>query len=219
MHLFTGKEKSKEENQEEAEEGKGFIKLIAKNFVSLAGNKPCRLRVASKCRTQPPQVLGLEEGMTERLSRKQKTLFDIISKNGDKLRILIVDDEVFLLEYLRDILEELDLDVYTANSPDSAIQLARMFVQLRIRINLVFIDYNMPGMNGPECVKALKCPQFRPAFTLTEFTGFCAQKDEMVKDSFREAGVNNFIFKPYNYQEIKIHLIEKSILTEDQLDK
>ena len=219
MHVFTGKEKSKEENQEGAEEEKSFIKLIAKNFVSLAGNKLCRLRVASRCRTQPPQVLGFERGMTKRLSKKEKTLFDVISKNGDKPRILIVDDEVFLLEYLRDLLEELDLDVYTANSPDSAIQLARMFVQLRIRINLVFMDYNMPGMNGPDCVKALKSPQFRPAFTLTEFTALTAQNDKLVKDSFREAGVNNFIFKPYTNQEIKRHLVEKSILTEDQLDE
>ena len=195
-----------------------FISMIAKNFVSLAGSKLSRLRIAQSCRTLPSRTLDTPRRLTKRLTKQEKTLLSIISRNGERPKILIVDDEVFLLEYLRDLLEEWDLDVYTANSPDAAIRLARMFVQLRIRISLVFMDYNMPGMNGCQCVKALKSSHFRPAFTLTKFTALTAQNDKMVKDGFRDVGVQNFIFKPYSFMDIKNHLVDQAILPAEFLD-
>ena len=40
---------------------------------------------------------------------------------------MIVDDEVFLLEFMRDLLESWDIEVYTASSPERAIEIGGMF--------------------------------------------------------------------------------------------
>ena len=198
----------------------GLIGAIALSIQNISSNRVARLRVAQVCRTQPPSYFNASKIQAQRrATKKEKTMLSIISDPISTPKILIVDDEVFLLEYLREMLEEWGIDVYTANSPDSAIQLARMFVQIRIHINLVFMDYNMPEMNGPQCTKVLKNPSLTSAFGMTKFVALTAQNDKIVKDSFREAGVNSFIFKPYTYMQIKELLIENSLLPESQLNK
>lgn len=196
----------------------GLIGAMAQSIKNLSSKKVARLRVAQVCRTQPPVFAATAKPQKRRASKKEKTMLSIISDQDSAPKILIVDDEVFLLEYLREMLEEWGIDVYTANSPDSAIQLARMFVQIRIHINLVFMDYNMPEMSGPECTKVLKNPNLASAFGMTKFVALTAQNDKIVKDSFRDAGVTTFIFKPYTYMQIKELLIENSLLPESQLD-
>jgi signal transduction histidine kinase len=194
-----------------------LIGAIAQSIRNISSHRVSRLRVAQVCRTQPPSYFNANKTQKRRASKKEKTLLSIISDPASTPKVLIVDDEVFLLEYLREMLEEWGIDVYTANSPDSAIQLARMFVQIRIHINLVFMDYNMPEMNGPQCVKVLKSPSLTSAFRMTKFVALTAQNDKIVKDSFREAGVSTFIFKPYTYMQIKELLIENSLLPESQI--
>lgn len=186
--------------------------MIAKKFDSIARNRVSRLRVSQVCKTQLHQFdITPARSYQRQFTHREKKMLTIISAVENRPNALIVDDEVFMLEYLRDMLEELGMDVYTANCAENAIKLAMMFVQIRKRINVVFMDYNMPGMNGAACSKVLKKPQFRSVFGVAKFTAVTAQNEKTTKDEFRSAGVNHFIFKPYTQLQIQEHLIDQGI--------
>ncbi len=119
-----------------------------------------------------------------------------------KKKIMIVDDEVFLLEFLSDYLEQFSLDVYQFSSPYTAIEHSNSLVVNNDQVHMIFMDYNMPGMNGADLTRALK-RDFKRSFGSTVVVALTAQDDKSVKDDFRQAGVTDFIFKPYTLAQIK----------------
>ncbi len=68
-----------------------------------------------------------------------------------KLRILVVDDESTVRDYLRLILEKDGCEVVEAAHGGEAIEHMR-----RQRADLIFLDLVMPHMNGPDTLKAVR---------------------------------------------------------------
>ena len=130
-------------------------------------------------------------------------------------KVMIVDDEVFLLEFLREILESLGLEVYTANSPERAFELTTSLGNMSKKINLVYMDYNMPNMNGAECTKILKSEVHKRVMEGAWFTVQTAQNDKLVRDQFKAVGVTDFLSKPYTFDQIVQHLKARGLLVEN----
>ena len=70
---------------------------------------------------------------------------------SNKIKILIVDDEVAFLESMAKRLEIRDFDVRTAFRGSNAIQLAR-----REQFDIALLDLKMPGMDGKQVLEILK---------------------------------------------------------------
>ena len=70
---------------------------------------------------------------------------------SDRIRILIVDDEVKFLESIAKRLELRGLDVTTASNGEQALEIAR-----KERFDLALLDLKMPGVDGREVLKVLK---------------------------------------------------------------
>jgi len=70
---------------------------------------------------------------------------------SNKIKILIVDDEVAFLESMARRLEIRDFDVRTASRGDVAIDLAR-----KEHFDLALLDLKMPGMDGKQVLEILK---------------------------------------------------------------
>lgn len=70
---------------------------------------------------------------------------------GDKIKILIVDDEVEFLESLAPRLEMRSFDVSTATSGETALKAAESG-----GFDLALLDLQMPGMDGAELLEVLK---------------------------------------------------------------
>lgn len=66
-------------------------------------------------------------------------------------RILIVDDELPILELLRDVFEEEGYTVLTARNGQEAAALVRLAL-----VDVVLTDYMMPQMNGATLIEALR---------------------------------------------------------------
>ena len=70
---------------------------------------------------------------------------------GTPLCILLVDDSKFFLELEKQFLKSTPATLLTAESGQAALELANEY-----RPSLVFMDIDMPDMNGLECCRAFK---------------------------------------------------------------
>ena len=70
---------------------------------------------------------------------------------SDRIKLLIVDDEVRFLDAMARRLEMRDFDVTTATNGPDALKAAG-----EARFDLALLDLKMPGMNGREVLEALK---------------------------------------------------------------
>jgi len=70
---------------------------------------------------------------------------------SDRIKLLIVDDEVRFLDAIARRLEMRDFDVTTATNGPDALEAAK-----KARFDLALLDLKMPGMNGREVLEALK---------------------------------------------------------------
>lgn len=104
------------------------------------------------------------------------------------LQILIADDHNLLRDALRPIMQKLDaeVDVLEASTYEEAQQQA---VSHRA-LDLVLLDLNMPGMNGPDSVREL-CGQI-PGVPVVMMSGQFGRKDVT---SAIEAGATGYIPK------------------------
>ncbi|MBA4251822.1 MAG: hypothetical protein C0425_11555 [Chlorobiaceae bacterium] len=73
------------------------------------------------------------------------------SKQEEKI-IILADDEVMLQDLLAELLESVNYQVIKVQSGEEVIKL----MTEEIRGDLIIIDFNMPGMNGIECLKKLQ---------------------------------------------------------------
>ncbi|MFH1784747.1 MAG: response regulator [bacterium] len=112
----------------------------------------------------------------------------------DKERILIVDDDPYILSMVRLILENENYEISEAKDGKEAIDMVHERTP-----HLIILDYMMPVMDGLEvCIKLKKDTLFRhiPIIMLTA-------KGELT-DKVRglDAGVDDYIVKPFEPQEL-----------------
>ncbi len=82
--------------------------------------------------------------------------------------ILLVDDDLYVLEALGEILRKFDYRVISRPDAESALSVIRE----GNNIDLVLTDYRLPGMNGIEFISVLK--QILPSTPIIILTGDCS---------------------------------------------
>ncbi len=104
------------------------------------------------------------------------------------VKILIVDDEPDILEFLRYNLEKEGYAVFTANNGNEAIEVAK-----RDLPDLIVLDIMMPGMDGVEVCRQLRgMSQF--ATTLIVF--LTARSEDYSEIAGFDVGADDYITKP-----------------------
>lgn len=128
-----------------------------------------------------------------------KFIFEITLENlkGEKIpltvfknnRALIVDDTESWQEILKYLLHSFGLQTEVVSSGEEAIKLLE-----HKRFNIIFIDWNMPQMNGIEVVKILQ----EKYHLKSEFILTSAYEQQNIINSAKEVGINYFVPKPIN---------------------
>ena len=105
------------------------------------------------------------------------------------LRVLVVDDEEFILNGLRVYLEDEGMQVGGAASGEEAIQIADRGTDYDVCI----MDMRLPGMNGDTTIRALHA--IRPEMRFIIHTG---SSDYSIPDDLRALGIGDsqLFFKP-----------------------
>lgn len=113
-------------------------------------------------------------------------------------RLLIVDDEDFVRELLRDILEGEHCEVFLAESGAEALSL---FSQ--IEFDGVFTDVGMPGMSGWELAREIRQSNTRIPIAVITGWGEAVGSNEQ-----KAAGVNWIVAKPFTADRI-VELVQE----------
>lgn len=108
--------------------------------------------------------------------------------NNNAIKMLIVDDEPDILEFVRYNLEKEGFNVTTASNGQDAIKLAK-----KILPRLIILDIMMPGMDGVEVCRELRAlPEFKD--TLIVF--LTARVEDYSQIAGFDVGGDDYIAKP-----------------------
>jgi len=120
---------------------------------------------------------------------------------------LVVDDSKTARNVLKNILETHDLDVETAESAEDAIEYLSDF-----RPDIIFMDHEMPGMDGLEAVSAIKD---NPATATIPIMMYTAQQGELYVGQARALGAIGVLPKQLEPVEVSKVLESLRIIGED----
>lgn len=110
-------------------------------------------------------------------------------KNEEKPKILIVDDKVENLHTLSKMLQEIEADIYQANSGDEA-----LLMTLDNDFALILLDVKMPGMNGYEVARLIRGDKKTKHIPIIFVTANYYTENDIFEGY--EAGAIDYIFKP-----------------------
>lgn len=114
-------------------------------------------------------------------------------------KILVVDDDVISRRAITQALEKAKLNSTAIEDPDGGFQLLN-----QAAFDLIFLDVDMPGMNGYElCTKLRALPRYKatPVVFVTALNDFEARACSMM------SGGNDFIAKPFHLMELAVKAI------------
>jgi CheY-like chemotaxis protein len=118
----------------------------------------------------------------------EPTLVDKTSAS-DKI-ILLADDEIMLSDLLAELLESNGYNVIKVISGKEALKV----LTEEIQVDLAIIDYNMPEMNGLECITEIRNLNMKfPIILSSGSLGFNGSID------INKMGVNSVVNKPYEF--------------------
>jgi CheY-like chemotaxis protein len=132
------------------------------------------------------------------LPASNKTLADR-KKNDEEIisgseTILVVDDEDFVADVSKEIMELMGYKVLVARSGHDAI---KIYLENKDKIDLIIQDMVMPGMSGDEIYYALKI--INPEVKVILSSGYMINRQI---ESVMEQGCRAFIQKPFRMEEL-----------------
>lgn len=116
-------------------------------------------------------------------------------------KVILVDDEPFILDAITRCLFEIDADIYRFTSPREALEFCA-----RQKPDLIISDQRMPGMQGTEMLTEIKAkwPQVQ-CILLSAYNDF-----EAVAQAFNQQVIERYICKPWNDEELAF-VVSKSL--------
>jgi DNA-binding response OmpR family regulator len=109
------------------------------------------------------------------------------------MRILIIEDEEYLRLSLKKALES---DLYVVDHMGDGVN--GSYIARTNDYNLIIIDYILPGKNGLEVVKEIRAKGVNTPILIMSGQG---EVDDKV--NFLESGADDYIVKPFKYQEFR----------------
>jgi uncharacterized protein (TIGR02266 family) len=107
--------------------------------------------------------------------------------------ILLVDDTELFLQLERTFLQRSNINILTASNGKQALDLARKHFP-----DVVFLDLNMPIMDGEECCRAMKNDPDLKGIPIVMVTTDGRPQDQ---ERCRDAGCDEILLKPINRTE------------------
>jgi DNA-binding response OmpR family regulator len=114
-------------------------------------------------------------------------------------KLLVVDDEMEICEFLKTFFEERDFDVRIAHSGEEALEQVGL-----AQPQVVLLDVHMPGMDGMNALRELKSKY--PGVKVIMVTAL--ETREKIEEAMR-LGADNYITKPLSLEYLEKDVQEK----------
>ncbi len=126
------------------------------------------------------------------VSRTKKSLEIQTIRNASKYRVLLVEDNLINQKVALKLFESIGINAEVAENGKEALNLI-----LQNEYDLVFMDYQMPVMNGIEATKALR--EWKIDTPIIALTANAMKGD---REKFILAGMNDYLSKPFKRSEL-----------------
>ena len=115
------------------------------------------------------------------------------------MRILLVEDDLTIAKSVELILEAAQLNVYTTDLGEEAVDLAKLY-----DYDLILLDLNLPDMHGYDVLKKLRFAKIETPTLI--MSGFADMDSKLKGFGF---GADDYLIKPVNRDELvaRIHAI------------
>ncbi|MCP3875968.1 MAG: response regulator [Desulfobacteraceae bacterium] len=127
-------------------------------------------------------------------------------------KVLLVDDEKEFLEIMSERMTARGMEVTTANSATKALSILE-----KKTFDAIVMDFQMPGMDGMEALKAIK--NLKPELQIILLTGYATTEKTV---EAMKVGATDFLEKPADLesltQKIKEAKTEKMLLVEKRTE-
>ena len=116
------------------------------------------------------------------------------------LRVLLTDDDQDDRLIFKEVLDEMDKDITVEMMVDGK-QLMHFLANEKNPLpHIIFLDLNMPNMNGIECLKEIRRQEKYSDISIAIYSTSTSEKD--IDDTFHY-GANIYITKPAAYHDLK----------------
>ncbi|MBU9889410.1 MAG: response regulator [Candidatus Omnitrophica bacterium] len=114
-------------------------------------------------------------------------------------KMLIVDDEVEICEFLKSFFEDREFKVMTGQSGQEAVDKAASF-----QPDVILLDIQMPGMDGLKALKKIK--EAHPKIKVIMVTA--VETQDKIEEAMR-CGADNYITKPLSLEYLEKDVRDK----------
>jgi PAS domain S-box-containing protein len=174
-------------------EGTGLGLAISQKLVTMMGSK-IFVESTSGVGSKFWFDLDLPEGFTNFESKTVKSRNHIIGYQGEKRKILVVDDRWENCAVMTKILEQIGFEMIEASNGQEGLEKA-----IEMQPDLIIADLMMPVMDGFEMTRKLRQ---LPEFQTTIVIATSASVFELDRQKSRESGCNDFLPKPIQTEEL-----------------
>ena len=129
--------------------------------------------------------------------------------NKDQLNIFLADDDDDDRLLFCEALDELETDTRVTTFENGVDLMANLIDKEIALPDMIFLDLNMPLMNGEECLTDIKQ---EPALSDIPIVIYSTSLDPHMAEILLEKGANRYLQKPKSYTQLKASL-ERSLET------
>lgn len=134
--------------------------------------------------------------------RKMQEKIAAMKSRNERKRILVIDDDPMMLKLIKEQLHD-SYDVATAISG----KIAHKFLESK-KVNLILLDYEMPGENGPEVLRKIREKEELAAIPVVFLTGITEREKISQALKLKPQG---YLLKPIDRDKL-LGTIERFVL-------
>jgi PleD family two-component response regulator len=116
------------------------------------------------------------------------------------IHVILTDDDEDDRLIFKEIMDEMDKDIIVHMVNDGKQLMDVLTTEKNPLPDIIFLDLNMPNMNGIECLKEIRSHEKYSDISIAIYSTSSSKKD--VDDTFHY-GANIYITKPAAYHELK----------------
>lgn len=123
--------------------------------------------------------------------------------NTDQLNIFLADDDDDDRHFFCEALVELETDTRITMFENGVDLMANLINKDIALPDMIFLDLNMPLMNGEECLMDIK---LEPALSKIPIVIYSTSLDPQMAEILRDKGANLYLQKPKSFTQLKTSL-------------